>query len=155
MSDQTPKPRTGPGLRIRCPFDDGTDLHTATDIHGPLDISALSGLVKALGRCACGCKTVVLGTDATEPSEANAARKAHDQHVVTGTVEQHTRVKWKHSGDALRALFADGRERTNSEVAGSLRISYDAVSQLLRRSAVVERVRPGMWRLRAQEGADQ
>lgn len=155
MSDPTTKPRTGPGLRIRCPFDDGTDKHTATDIRGPIDIAGLDKIAKALRRCACGCKTSVLDTAAIEPSEANAARKAHDRDAVTSTVEQHTRVKWKHSADALRALFADGRARTNSEVSESLNISYDAVSQLLRRSAVVERVKPGMWRLRAQDGADR
>ena len=69
MSDQTPKPRTGPGLRIRCLFDDGTDLHTATDIHGPFSISALSLLTKALGRCACGREASILDGRAREPKD--------------------------------------------------------------------------------------
>ena len=69
MSDKTPKPRTGHGLRIRCPFDDGTDQHTATDVHGPVSIDALSLLTKALGRCACGRESVVLDGRAREPKD--------------------------------------------------------------------------------------
>jgi hypothetical protein len=69
MSDPTTKPRTGPGLRIRCPFDDGTDQHTATDVHGPFSIAAISLLTKALGRCACGREALVLDGRAREPKD--------------------------------------------------------------------------------------
>lgn len=94
----------------------------------------------------------MLGADAPEPSETNAARKAHDESAASLVTQHCVRVKWGHSDDALRVLFADGAERTNRQIAEALKVSGDAVSQLLRRSTVVERVKHGVWRLRAQGG---
>jgi len=145
--------RTGPGFRVRCLADDGTTGHVAVDLHGCIDLMRFACALKALGRCACGAQLHMIDADAAEPKDANAARKAHDESAEGGTVEQCTRMKWRRSSDALRALFADGRERTNRAVADALGVGDAAAAQLLRRSSVVERMRQGVWRLRAQEGA--
>lgn len=147
--------RTGPGFRVRCLADDGTTGHVAVDLHGRIDLMRFARALKALGRCACGAQLHMLDADVPEPKDTNNARKAHDESAVGGTVEQCVRVKWRRSADALRALFADGRQRTNREVAEALGVGDDAVAQLLRRSSVVERVRPGVWRRRVQHGGDR
>jgi len=55
---------------------------------------------------------------------------------------------------ALRRLFADGRVRSTGEVARAMEVSPDAAAQRLRRSAVVERVAHGRWKLAALVPAD-
>lgn len=143
--------RTGNGFRVRCLSDDGSTDHVAVDLHGRIDLKRFVRAVKALGRCACGAPLHMLGADAPEPSKLNAARKAANLDAVKDTVTQGARVKWGRSVDALGALFADGRERANREVAEALGVSDTAVCQLLRRSGIVERVRQGVWRLRAAD----
>ncbi len=141
--------RKGHGFRVRCLLDDGTSAHIAIDMQGALDLGTLALVTKTFRRCGCGGELVMLGAGAPEPSETNAARKAHDESAASLVTQHCVRVKWGHSDDALRVLFADGAERTNRQIAEALKVSGDAVSQLLRRSTVVERVKHGVWRLRA------
>lgn len=147
--------RMGPGFRVRCLADDGTTGHVTIDLHGRIDLMRFARALKALGRCACGAQLHMIDADAPEPKDANAARKAHGESAEGGTVERCVRVKWRRSSDAMRDLFADGREHTNREVVAALGVNDAAAAQLLRRSSVVERVRPGVWRLRAQDGGDR
>ena len=91
----------------------------------------------------------MLGSDAPEPKDSAAARKSADREAV----KEHVRVRPGRAGEALAALFADGQERGNQNVADALGVSYDAAAQMLHRSRVVERVRPGVWRLRREGGA--
>jgi hypothetical protein len=139
--------RAGPGFRVRCPEDDGTTAHLAVDLHGRVDLDVFARLVRALKRCTCGAELAMLGSDAPEPKDANAARLAAVREAVEGGLA-HTRVKHGRSADVLRAVFRDGREHTNREVAAALGLGDHAVAKMLARSPVVERVSHGVWKLR-------
>ena len=70
--------RKGRGFRVRCPHDDGTTDHTAIDLQGTVDIDTLARLSKTFKRCVCGAELLMLGANAPEPSETNAARRSGD-----------------------------------------------------------------------------
>jgi hypothetical protein len=58
------------------------------------------------------------------------------------------RARWGKSDEALRRVFADGRERTCGEVADALRLNKVATLARLRRSRVVYQPRTGVFALR-------
>ena len=63
-----------------------------------------------------------------------------------------TTVRWGRSDEALRRVFADGRERTVDEVTAALGTNKVAVTARLRRSSIVWQPRKGMWALAKDAG---
>ena len=57
------------------------------------------------------------------------------------------RLRWGNGEEALRRVFADGRERTCDEVADALKLNKVATLARLRRSAVVHQPRRGVFAL--------
>lgn len=58
-------------------------------------------------------------------------------------------------GESIRALFADGKERSAADVATVLDISTDAALRRLMRCDDVTRVRRGVWGPKATDGGDR
>ena len=141
--------RTGPGFRVRCPNDDGTTAHVAIDLHGRIALDVFARSLRVFKRCPCGEAFVMIVSDAPEPKDTAAERRNADHAAV----KDHVRVSRGRAGAVLAALFADGQERSSRNVADALGVAYDAAAQMLGRSRVVERVRPGVWRLRSKGDA--